>query len=236
MIAGEIVCKLDGHTRAYLWERGELQQPKRKLTVHIFECEDMDEVCELYTHFDNQSSVEAARDRLYGACRENKFNPGSVMLRHYKFVVALQCASKGGTTGRQSEYKLIPTWIEELNELDSWNLGGMVTSLIALALVLIANGEKDKAKEFFQHLDDDTGIKTEKGNDGVQALSNHMDVRRAGGTLTGWDNINELFERAYYCYSAYRDDKLVKSVRRTARDVFCKVDKSIKKDNQDGSN
>ena len=36
MLDGEITWKLDGHTRAYLWDTGELELPKGKLTVVCF--------------------------------------------------------------------------------------------------------------------------------------------------------------------------------------------------------
>ena len=221
---GDHIYKLDGHTRAYLWSSGELELPKTKLTVHVFDCDSIKEVSELYTHFDNQSAVEAARDRLTGACREHGLLLQSSLLRKYSFVVALQCALNSGNRIKQGEYAMVGAFREELQELDSWDLGNMHTSLIALALVLIANKE-DKAKQFFQAVDKDAGLKTEEGQDGVHALVGHLQNRRSAKTLTGWENINDLFERAYSCFAAYQSGRFVKNVSRTSRKVFCKVDK-----------
>lgn len=226
MIEGQVVCKLDGHTRAFLWETGELEMPRHSLTVHCFECKSMADACALYTHFDNQSAVEAARDRLTGACRESGLVLQSSCLRKMSFVVALQCASGGSTARRQSEYELVELWRDELQELDSWDLGYMHTSLIALALVLIANNETT-AKQFFQAFDKDLGQKTEAGQDGVHALTRHIDNRRGQKTMAGWENINDLFERAYGCFAAYRDGRVVKNVSRVSRKTFEKVAKRL---------
>lgn len=230
MIDGEIVCKLDGHTRAYLWETGDLKPPSAKLTVHCFPCETIADACDLYTHFDNQSAVEAAKDRLCGACRECCIPLTSPMLRSFQFGVALQCATKGGKTGPQKEYDLVRLWRDELIEIDGWQLGQSTTALIALALVLVANKESN-AKEFFTRFDSDSGSKTEEGHDGVNALTLHMVRRRGESTMSGWENINDLFERAYSCFKAFSDGRRMATsgVRRTSRDKFCLADKRLDK-------
>lgn len=229
MMDGEVRWKLDGHTRAYLWENGELPTPTSKLTVICFSVKNQSEAKRLYLMFDNQAAAENACDRLSGACREHGIPLASPLLRSHKFVLALQCASNEKQPRR--EYDYVKMWKDELIELDSWDLGsGSHTSFVSLALVLIANGHQVKAKEFFTKLDKDQGIKDDKGSDGVQALNNHFIERRSGRTTAGWDNIEDLFERSYTCFLAFAENRRMKSgPKRIKRETFCKVRKSLPK-------
>ena len=226
MVDGEIKWKLDGHTRAYLWENGELEAPRGKLTVLCFSVKNVSEAKNLYCMFDNPSATENANDRLSGACREHGVALASPCLRSHTFVVALQCAT--GYKEARREYDYVKIWRKELQELDSWDLGKMHSSLVALALVLIANEQGAQAQEFFKKFDDDEGTKTEAGSDGVQVLVSHFIERQASRTTAGWDNIEDLFERAYTCFNAYVDGRRMKSgPRRTKRETFAKEVKRI---------
>jgi hypothetical protein len=224
---GEVKWKLDGHTRAYLWENGELEYPNGKLHVVCFDVDGEDDAKRLYLMFDNQSAAENAADRVSGACREHGICLASPLLRGYRFTLALQCAS-GPPKYARREYDYVGLWKEELQELDSWDLGkGIHTSLIALALVLIANGET-KAKEFFAAYDKGHGIKDATGRDGVAALEQHASDRKAKDQNAGWDNIEDFFERAFTCFAAYRDGRRMQSgPRRSKRQTFQPRNKSI---------
>jgi len=228
MVGGELVCKLDGHTRAFLWASGELRRPK-KVTVHFYSCADMEEAKSLYSHFDNQSAVEGARDKITGACRENGIVLSSPMLKTYKFAVALQQAS--GFKGRKKgqEYRLVKLWKEELLEVDSWGLRDFHTAIKALALVLVAN-KREKVKEFFTLLDAGAGTREKAdGYDGVMLLMMHLDDCKARGSTSGWDNIAAMFETAYTCYALFLKGKRLKRrvSRQTPRNVFCVAKKDL---------
>jgi hypothetical protein len=228
MIDGEIVCKLDGHTRAHLWETGELRRPK-KVSVHCYSCSSLDGARALYSHFDNQDAVEGAKDRVTGACRENSIVLTSQMLRAYKFVVALQCATGLQRKEKENEYRLVKLWKDELIELDSWDLRNCHTSIKALALVLIAN-KGEKAKEFFTLLDSNAGTKDPvSGYDGVMLLAMHLDACKSDGKTCGWENIKSIFETAYACYHFFLDGRRLKRkvARRVPRSEFCLVEKDI---------
>jgi hypothetical protein len=231
---GEVTYKLDGHTRAYLWENGELDIPRGKLLVVCFNADTEAEAKRLYQMFDNEDAKEGVTDRVSGACREAGLALASPLLRGYRFTLAMQCASGSPKLPRR-EYEYVRIWESELKELDSWDLSrGIHTSLVALALVLIANGKKEKAMQFFTSFDNDEGIKDSRGNDGVQALTIHSIARKSKDQNTGWDNITDFFERAYTCFAYYDSGRRLKSgPRRTSRDTFAKAVKTLRKRTQD---
>lgn len=225
VIDGEIACKLDGHTRAYLWNSGELPFPNgATLTVECYDCKDLDEARELYTHFDSQYAVETVVDRLTGACREVGFVPQSPLLKPMKFVTALKFADDCDTNqGR--EYELMRRWVSQLVELDSWNLCQSIlpTGLIALALCLIRQGNEAIARTFFIAYASDKGMKSGDARDGVQALTEHIASRRISKSMSGSDNIQDLMDRGYSAFAAYRDGRLLRQgLRPTARATWDK--------------
>ena len=220
-IDGNIACKLDGHTRAYLWETGDLGLPENgKVHVVLYPVSDLDEACELYTHFDNQAAMEASCDRLYGACRENSLDLTSGLLRPMKFAVALRLANaeQGARKQKTTEYDLVGKWAEPLTILDSWQLPTVPGPLIGLALLMIRNGDNlEKVKDFYTAFCEDRGNKTGKDRDGVQALTDHLNTRRSNKTLTGWDNLIDFAERGYSCVKAYVEGRMISGgVRRSS--------------------
>lgn len=66
---GQLI-KLDGHTRALLWELGELEAPEQVL-VTVISVRDMEHAKELYNHFDNAQAMETTQDKLSGALHEH---------------------------------------------------------------------------------------------------------------------------------------------------------------------
>ena len=133
-VDGNVVCKLDGHTRAYLWEAGDLPLPDRgKVAAVVYACESIEEAAELYTHFDNQAAMEASSDRLFGACRETSLELTSSLLRPMNFSVALRLAN-GERSGRKqttTEYELVSKWSPELSNIDEWQLPTIPGPMIA---------------------------------------------------------------------------------------------------------
>lgn len=67
---GQLI-KLDGHTRAFLWENGLLEPPPQVL-VSVVRVENEDRAKELYKHFDNASATEHLADQIDGALREHQ--------------------------------------------------------------------------------------------------------------------------------------------------------------------
>jgi len=67
-ILGSIKYKLDGHTRALLWDAGELKAPEI-VYVDVFKVETKDELSSLYLTFDNKDATETVADQISGAIR-----------------------------------------------------------------------------------------------------------------------------------------------------------------------
>lgn len=74
---GKILYKLDGHTRAYLWKKGDLEAPDM-LSCDFYDIESREDLTELYKHFDSQNAVETKGDQVLGTLRFmgiNNFSP-----------------------------------------------------------------------------------------------------------------------------------------------------------------
>lgn len=71
MMDGELFCKIDGHTRAYLWEHGMLDRPPNgKVIAQLFSVSSIDEAKRLYTQTDSVEAVKQVRDVLEGFANE----------------------------------------------------------------------------------------------------------------------------------------------------------------------
>lgn len=220
---GEILCKIDGHTRAYVWKNGLLEQPDELLCVCI-EVESLEEAADIYTHFDSPVAVETVTDRVGGALRESGIDMSSPLLRHRKFMTAIHIAigSRPRTSqGGNLEYGLIAQWKQELEILDSWNLPQIHSALCGLALALIRAEYTDSARRFFQGYAAKAGVKNEQGCDGVMALELHMKDRKARRLMTGHANLVDIFGRGLSCFYAFHEGRFVTGgVRCTKRDAL----------------
>ena len=70
--AGELdgdLFKVDGHTRALLWERAQLRRPT-SVIAKVFRCASREELNALYATHDTQDAAETLYDRVNGAYRE----------------------------------------------------------------------------------------------------------------------------------------------------------------------
>lgn len=133
--------KLDGHTRAYLWQNDKLPRPA-DVIVTVFDVATVADVIELYKHFDNPAAAESARDRLAGAYRLHNIVPTSPLLTDGGVSTALDCLSTGGTRAlsglpAMTIYDAVLDWKSELLLLDALEHGNkkaMPSPLIVAAL------------------------------------------------------------------------------------------------------
>ena len=210
---GNIICKLDGHTRSYLWQLGKLEgPPSGKVEVKLIDVSSISEAKDLYDQYDSTPSTKKPSDIVYGACRENKFELTSNLLRSCQFITQLKVADSGAKFCGNT-YELVRRWKDTLLQLDSLGLTSNYTVLIALMLVAIRRDGIDDAGEFFKLLDADAGTKDSRGPDGIQALKSHIDIRRAEGRTAGYDNLMDMIKRGWHCYSEWRCGRRVKSVK-----------------------
>jgi len=206
---GEIICKIDGHTRSYLWERGELDlPPSGRVTVLLVSVASLREAKEVYDMLDAQPAYKRPEDQIFGSTREHKFRLRSTLLYRCRFSVQLALAESGDF--HCDRYETVPKWKKELLDLDALDLSGAYTVLIAVMLLSIRRDGLETAGPFWTALDKDEGIKDSRGADGVQALAQHMAVRKAEGRTSGYDNLKDIIGRAWYAYEAWLDGKRVK--------------------------
>jgi hypothetical protein len=211
--------KLDGHTRAHLWSNGKIPAPDKVKAVQ-FDCKSIQEVMELYTHFDNAKAVETATDKVAGACREHRMELKSGLLSRHDFAQALRCVDRGKLT----EYELVGKFKKEIEEVDSWGLpkqckllgkrSSVHTCIKALAIKLLQVGEpEEEVKDFIVRLVKDLGTMKNGRKDGVVFAREWWAARDADGALSGWGNLNGFLDELTWCYQVpgYRVNR-VKSV------------------------
>ena len=217
-INGMPVCKLDGHTRAYLWANGQLEVANQTLTVQAYEVSSMAEACELYTHFDSSMAVEGSVDKLSGACRESGLVLKSPLLSDCKWNTALKCAHTLKGNNGSNEYFVVPLWAPAIAEVDSWMLPKNKfkgSGLISLMFIIAGSPDvqRDAAMEFFTKYQKGEGIKSGTRRDGVQALDEHMLDRRAKGLMTGYENIFDMICKGYSCFRSWCKNEMIVNVR-----------------------
>lgn len=209
---GSVLCKLDGHTRAALWQSGELSPPHDgKVTVCLIEVANMAEAKMVYDMLDAAPSVKKPSDTIYGACRENAFVLQSHLLRSCAFATQLKIA----TTGKRFSgdiYAMVKEWKQELIELDSWGLSSNYTVLISVMLVSIRR-DQTTARAFWESLDTNSGSKTQSGYDGPLVLHDVIEVRRAEGRTAGYENLLQLCGQAWSAYELFLRGARTKNCR-----------------------
>jgi hypothetical protein len=218
-VNGVPICKLDGHTRCYLWGRGILKKPSDKLIATIYEVANMEEAKVLYTHIDSGDAVETSSDKLSGACRECGVHLTGSLLGKHNFNTAIKIAhalSNGGCG--QTEYQIVPKWAKVLIEVDSWGLPMNKfrgTGLVALMFVSVAAQKiaSDVVADFFTRFSNDAGEKNGKLRDGVQALTEHMTARRLASQMTGYDNILDMMSKGLSCLNAWSSNQYITNVQ-----------------------
>jgi len=197
--SGKLV-KLDGHTRALLWKRKELDRPKA-VEVSIVPAKSMDEVKELYTHYDNIGAVEIATDKVSGAFREINFQPKSTLLKTGRIGSALRTAmvGVGGWSAREQDfnvYRAINEFACEILALDDLNLGkGSASTGIIAAFLLSYRKHGESVIPFWSAVFANAGTKANGQMDGVQALNELMMQRRG---MYGGQNVLDLCARALH--------------------------------------
>lgn len=167
------LVKLDGHTRALKWRRGELARPPR-LEVAIIEVRNVEEAKELYTHFDNKAALETAPDQVSGAFREMGFKPKSPLLAHGNISQALRICWVGfhGYSDRgRTVYDQINEFAVEILELDDLCVKKrQASSGIVAAFLLTHRKHGPDVVQFWRKFFNNEGYKADGEMDCVQGL------------------------------------------------------------------
>lgn len=232
-INGVPICKLDGHTRAYLWDRAKLDRPVAGLSVSVFAVSSMKEAAELYTHFDNADATEGSVDKLSGACREAGLKLTSGLLNRHNFNTGLKFAHGLQAMTGASEYEIVPKWAKAIATVDEWSLPRNAfkgSGLISLMFVSIASKsfQPEVLQDFFHRYAGDMGEKSGRKRDGVQALREHIDARRIANQMTGYSNIFDMMSKGYSCLRAWSENQMITHVQ-PSRDALTKLHAQARK-------
>ncbi len=201
--------KLNGHTRAFLWEQKKLNRPP-SLTVNVVESKTDREFKELYDMYDSKKAAKTTKDTLYGACREIGLDLTSGLLKSHGFTSQLRRCS--GDT-KSSLYAIVIAWQEEIRALDDLGLSRRYPFMIGEALKLLRSN-RDKAGEFLCLLDQDKGIKDNRGRDGVLMVTEFFAKKRAANATAGWQNWDEIHKELRRAFHQWLDHRMNKTPRR----------------------
>jgi hypothetical protein len=168
--------KLDGHTRSLLWMRNEIARPP-ELIVDVYEVSSIEDVKELYDHFDNKNAAEDTADRLSGALNEHDINLKSTLMQRLRFSTGLRYAhSVWHDIHWEKQPELINTivgeWREPLMIADRFDLktGKRFPSGLWTAIFLTARRDGEVAGKFWISYDQGRGERYHGVTDSIQAL------------------------------------------------------------------
>ena len=205
------LVKLDGHTRALLWKRKEIPEPRTgHLEVHCIPVKNMDECIELYRTFDTKEALETVPDKVSGGFHRLNFHPQSSLLQRGSIASALkvcwnvwkgrgpmsQAVQKAGEKLKDFDiYEAIEEFSPELFALDSFILDHKaIQSGLVAAYILTNRKHGMKVMPFWIGVFGDGGEKVSGRMDGIQAV-NEMVLARKGKPYAGQSAILDLCTR-----------------------------------------
>lgn len=170
--------KVDGHTRGYLWERGELPRPDR-LHVTIYRVASRAELDALYEAFDTSTAIKTGYDQVLAGFRDCGLQPGSKRLRQGFLNDALNIALRGATRELQDPaspeldlYRAVAVFKPELELLDGIDPqpSPFYSGVVAAALIGLALFETKRVLSFFDKLNRKEGNRKNGRSDPVDAV------------------------------------------------------------------
>ena len=214
--------KLNGHTRSYLWAKGLLAVPSKKLTVNIIECKNKEHVCEIYDQYDSVISSKNTQDIIFGMLSKHGFTAKSDALKKPKVSSFFKFAFP--THERRHLEERLVILLPYLKQIDqrNWpkkNLSGPEFCAMLASLILygsecfafwsdyiegndyIAKGEQSAVTAFRSKFVSLKSIGMTTGTEGVKevvkyaipAVRHHM----SGKKLKAGTAIKKLNERQY---------------------------------------
>lgn len=231
------MTKLDGHTRALMWKRGQIPSPVI-LEVNVIEVKDKAQIEELYKTFDSREALETMRDKVSGAFKRYGFEPESGLLVGGSLTSALRMAysvlsrlrvssAQGGAKGpsdgiggptksqkpmRTDVYQMINEFSYELAALDGFGLGsGQASAGIVAAFMLSYRKYGHKITPFWTGVFGNAGSKIDGQMDAIQALNELVLTRRGryGGTAA-----IDLCSRALMAVEKWLKDEMLHTIPR----------------------
>lgn len=178
--------KVDAHTRALKWARGELDAPETVI-VNCYRVETKDELNNLYATYDNLSASEKSFEKGFGALRAAGIELQGTRLKSGYVMTPLQIALgapiRGGAKAEDFDiYRAVESFGEELKMLDELQPDTNIFSAGVIASALIGFTLHPRETEFYRRLTADEGIKQGPKRDPVEAaLAEIRQLKQEGG-------------------------------------------------------
>ena len=200
-LPGGTLVKLDGHTRAYLWEQGLLAKPQC-VYVRVYLAKNMEEAKELYTHFDTRDQTETQLDIFGGALDEHSIEAESGLIKNKANTSALTKLE----SSNKSVYQIVGAWRREIEALDGigFSKNSLKSGGVLGALVILRFFPLETAIAFLTKIQKDEGTKDANGSDSVQMFRKIHDSKGDGhAEKQVWD----LAGRMVALYKGYTSGK-----------------------------
>lgn len=219
---GKSQWKLDGHTRAYLWEKGLLEAPNT-VSCDIYPVENVGEAIQLYKEFDNTDAAETIADKTTGALNYMGItNYNKFFSRNTGLVSAIQNINLAlkKYEPRQDIVQMLLPWKKELQMLinqhwtsnTSQGLPGVPSCIISCFLVTTRMYKNDSLG-FWDGYYYGIGSETLKsGRCGCTAAIDWIFKARKDELIGGRVNSMRNIEAVLTAYFFYRAKKPVKKL------------------------
>jgi hypothetical protein len=211
--------KADGHSRAWLWERGRLPAPP-SVYVSLYSVRTVEDAERIYNTFDNPLSAKGAKDRLFGAFSIYEFVPESLFFQHSEGTQALFVAD-GFDVGRRQALRgdinrVVEKWLPYI-KLADLTMTGKPRNLSIGAIVagmLLTFRKYSPERYFFPVLNDrsprvfwERYFSETEGNttDPHIKLQMYIKERQARKLISGSENIITTMETAITVYERFRE-------------------------------
>lgn len=200
--------KVDGHTRARLWERGELPSPPFVI-AGVFRCSTREQLNELYASYDTGTIF----DRVTGAYREWGLNLTSDRLSAGTIASALSIAYRGfaRTTERNTSseeefdvYEAVGYFARELTALDTVKPETRLFPTGVVAAALLSLAVDPETLDYFRRLANRQGSKQEGLSDPVEAVLDELQSLKKRGSARVRSEQEDLCARTLAAVRAWR--------------------------------
>ena len=170
--------KVDGHTRGYLWEQGELPRPDH-LHVTLYPVASRAELDALYEAFDTSTAIRTGYDQVLAGFRDCGLQLQSKRLRQGFLNDALNIALRGATRELQDHhlpeldvYRAVAVFKPELELLDGIDPQPLpfYSGVVAAALIGLTLFSPKRVLDFFGKLNRGEGNRKNGRSDPVDAV------------------------------------------------------------------
>lgn len=219
------MIKLDGHTRALLWEREKKDEgtglkwpPGDEVTVTVYPVKNRQEAIEFYATYDNSAATENRRDKLYGALKFFGLelhhgylfqNTGVMGALEYTIFPAKWVDLKNVTF-----LEMVRPWVEVIRTIDQsgdFPNHTLFRAPIMLAMLMTTRRDGNQSISFWQGYHDDLGSKSAKSCDGIFCARDALSIMvQEQGNKWGRRMFNIYTPAILYCYDQWWKEKRMK--------------------------